>query len=237
MQRLDLTLEDVHLNLAVDEALLDEAENGGQEVLRLWRFSRPVVVIGRGSKAHGEVDLDFCRQQSIPVLRRCSGGASILAGPGCWMYSVVLSLEQRPLLRNVDSAHQFVMTRLARAVAEQQSAVELCGICDLTIDRKKFSGNSLRIAKNHLLYHGTVLQQVDLELLSKCLRTPPRQPDYRSGRPHDQFVTAIQLDADRLSDSLAEQYGANKQRVAWPEPASRELVSLKYASDAWNLRH
>lgn len=237
MQRLDLTLEDVHLNLAVDEALLDEAENGGEEVLRLWRFSRPVVVIGRGSKAQGEVDLDFCRQQSIPVLRRCSGGASVLAGPECWMYSVVLSLEQRPLLRNVDSAHQFVMTRLARAVAEQQPAVELCGICDLTIDRKKFSGNSLRIAKNHLLYHGTVLQRVDLELLSKCLRTPPRQPDYRSGRSHDQFVTAIPLDADRLSDALAEQYDVTEQRAAWPEPASRELMWSKYASDAWNLRH
>ena len=237
MRRLDLTLEDAWLNLAVDEALLDEAEQGGDEVIRFWRFVQPVVVMGRGSKASEEVDVAYCNNHQIPILRRCSGGASIVAGPDCWMYSVVLDLELRPELRCVDSAHQFVMGQLARALRSQHQEIELEGICDLTVGHKKFSGNSLRIARNHLIYHGTVLEKVDLVGVSKCLKTAPRQPDYRKGREHDEFITSISVDARILSEALASNYGALQSRNEWPESHAIKLRDTKYATDAWTFRH
>ena len=51
--------------------------------------------------------------QRIPILRRSSGGAAIVAGPGCLMYAVVLSYEARPELRDISRAHAFVLDRLA----------------------------------------------------------------------------------------------------------------------------
>jgi lipoate---protein ligase len=237
MQRLDLTLEDAWLNLAVDEALLEEAENGGDEVIRFWRFMQPVVVLGRGSRVRAEVDVDYCRQHDIPILRRCSGGASIVAGPDCWMYSVVLDLNARPALRNVDTAHQFVMTQLASAMKSQHPDVQLQGICDLTLGQKKFSGNSLRIARNHLIYHGTVLERVDLTLISNCLKTAPRQPEYRQGREHSEFITSIEVDARLLSDSVAAMYEAHTSRTTWPEAPALALRDTKYKTDDWVYRH
>ena len=50
-----------------------------------------MVVIGRSSRTADEVDLEYCRAEGIPVLRRCSGGAAVVVGPGCLMYSVVLA--------------------------------------------------------------------------------------------------------------------------------------------------
>ncbi len=95
MRLLDLTLETAEENLALDEALLDEAEAGREprEVLRIWESPRPLVVLGRSSQVSHEVELAFCRQQGIPVLRRASGGAAIVAGPGSLMYAVVLSYD------------------------------------------------------------------------------------------------------------------------------------------------
>jgi lipoate---protein ligase len=237
MRRLDLTLEDAWLNLAVDEALLDEAENGGDEVIRFWRFMKPVVVLGRGSRIHAEVDVGYCQRHDIPILRRCSGGASIVAGPDCWMYSVVLDLNARPALRNVDTAHQFVMTQLATAMKSQQPEVQLQGICDLTLGQKKFSGNSLRIARNHLIYHGTVLERVNLTLISNCLLTAPRQPDYRQGRDHNEFITAIDVDTRALSNAVAAAYQVTASRTAWPEAQALALRDNKYKTDDWTLRH
>jgi len=70
MLRLDLSRDDPAANLAIDETLLVSAEQGGGEVLRFWQFSRPVVVIGRGSKIRDEGDIDVCESRSISIMRR-----------------------------------------------------------------------------------------------------------------------------------------------------------------------
>lgn len=225
------------MNLALDEALLVHAEQAGEESIRFWRFNRPVVVLGRGSKIRAEVDTEFCQRESIPVLRRCSGGASIVAGPDCLMYSVVLDLVARPELRSVDEAHRFVIGHLAAAIQTQRAEIQWQGICDLTLDSKKFSGNSLRIARNHLLYHGTVLQRVDRELVQRCLLTAPRQPDYREGRDHDEFVTSITIDPVQFCDALADRYGAGDIMQDWPVAEMESLYESKYAKSEWHWRH
>lgn len=225
------------MNLALDEALLVHAEQGGGEVIRFWRFNRPVVVLGRGSKIRSEVDLDFCERERIPVLRRCSGGASIVAGPGCLMYSVVLDLVARPRLRSVDEAHEFVIGNLAIAVQSQRAEVQRQGICDLTLDNKKFSGNSLRIAKNHLLYHGTLLERVDRDLVQRCLATAPRQPAYRGGREHDEFITSIAIDPSAFCSTLENLYGATATTQPWPSEDTQLLYESKYSQSQWHWRH
>lgn len=239
LRRLDLSLQEAEANLALDEALLLEAEGSERpiETLRLWQFADAAVVIGRGSKIAGEVDLDYCRGASIPVLRRCSGGAAIVAGPGCLMYSVVLDLKLRPELRKVDEAHAWVMSRLAAAVRQQLEQVTWQGTCDLTFEGRKFSGNSLRIARHHLLYHGTILHDADLERIAMCLKTPPRQPDYREGRSHGDFVTNIPIDPRRLADDIAIAFEATSAAHGWPEQLMNELLDERYRSAAWHERH
>ena len=237
MQRLDLSLDEPGMNLALEEALLLRAESCGGESIRFWRFHQTVVVLGRGSKIRDEVDLAFCDQNAIPVLRRCSGGASIVAGPDCLMYSVVLDLVSRPQLRNVDLAHQFVIGNLAAAIQSQRPEAQWQGICDLTLEDKKFSGNSLRIARNHLLYHGTLLQAVDQPLIQACLKTAPRQPEYRNRREHDEFVTNISINAAEFCDCLAERYGAEEVMVDWPIEETQLLHQSKYADPEWHWRH
>jgi lipoate-protein ligase A len=237
MLRLDLSLNDAADNLALDEALLLSAEQGGDEVLRFWRFSAPVVVLGRGSKIREEVDINFCENNSVEILRRASGGASIVAGADCLMYSVVLDLVLRPNLRDVDQAHRFVIGNLAAAVERQRPDIRWQGICDLTVDAKKFSGNSLRVARNHLLYHGTILQKVSPQFIARCLKTAPRQPEYRAGRNHDEFVTAIDIDAGKLCDDLANLYGVSQKMRHWPESETKRLASEKYRCREWTWRH
>ena len=102
MQYLDLTLPTPAENVALDEALLEEAEASASpvETLRLWEPRQPLVVVGRSSRADGEVRIEVCRELGIPVLRRISGGAAVVSGPGCLMYALVLSYHLRPELRS-----------------------------------------------------------------------------------------------------------------------------------------
>ena len=253
MQRLDLTLETPAENLALDEALLDEAEvlaagetgadpaaqaNTSGGVLRLWEPAAPFVVLGRGSHIEREVDLAACRRLGIPVLRRASGGAAVVVGPGCLLYAVVLGYDRHPELRPLDSAHRFVLGRVAAAASASVPHVAQAGTSDLvvsqqTLAQRKCSGNSLRCKRTHFLYHGTLMYDFDIGLVETCLRMPPRQPEYRQRRSHAEFLANLPASAGDLRRSLAGVWQADVPLSAWPRQRTAWLTENRYTCDAW----
>ena len=223
-------------NLALDEALLEEAENTLQpeETLRLWEARQFAVVVGRSSRLAAEVRGDVCRELDVPVLRRISGGAAVVVGPGCLMYTVVLSLRLRPQLRHIDQAHAQVLGTIAAALRPSVAGLTLRGICDLAIGERKVSGNSVRSRREHLLYHGTLLYDLPLEMIDRCLSMPPRVPDYRQARPHAGFVANLPLDVVGLRAALRTAWAAAEPCLDWPQAATQRLVAEKYSRPEWN---
>lgn len=236
MRLLDLTLPTPAENLALDEALLEEAEANAADVgiLRIWESSHPLVVVGRSSRVQQEARVEACNAFGIPILRRCSGGAAIVTGPGCLMYAAVLSYRRYPHLQAIDQAHRFVLGIVADALRSLGLAVELSGTSDLTLAGRKFSGNSLRCKRSHLLYHGTLLYDFRLELIETCLGTPPRQPEYRSGRNHAEFVRNLHVDRAALRNALIDGWNAEQTLDTWPAERTAELVRTRYAREDWN---
>jgi lipoate-protein ligase A len=258
MKLLEMTLPTPEENLALDEALLDQAETDefAGEVLRLWEPDAPMVVVGRSSKLSQEVKTDECHRRGIPVLRRTSGGTSIVAGPGCLMYAVVLSLNARPELRAIDQAHRFVLGRIAAALDPFAPGIRCRGTSDLVLgDRgkcpaastgnscdpltqestaQKVSGNSVRVKRNWLLYHGTLLYNFPMELIEACLPMPPRQPGYRAGRPHHQFVTNLPISRADLRQAMITGWLANEPCQGWPRELTANLVAQRYGLASWH---
>ena len=232
MDLLQHTLPTPAENVALDEALLEacEARELSEDVLRLWEPAEYFVVLGRSSDPRIEVDLDACRREGVPILRRASGGGTVLAGPGCLMYAVVLSLEELPHLRAVDAAHHHVLTRVAGALAPQVPDIAHAGISDLVVPEskgsiRKVSGNALRIKRDHFLYHGTLLYNFDLQRIGRLLATPTRTPDYRDQRDHDEFVANIPLSRDELEYRVSSAWNANDPLTDWPRQRTIEIVA------------
>jgi len=240
MQLLSLTLKTPAENLALDEALLDAAEAGEcvEPMLRVWEPSEHFVVLGRSSVAEHEVFLEACRSDGVPIFRRSSGGGTIVAGPGCLMYAVVLSYDTAPHLRAIDIAHRVVLGTIASALQMPAGkAVAQAGISDLVFPSlnpdgkgipQKFSGNALRCKRNHLLYHGTLLYDFRLELLERWLQMPPRRPDYRADRDHAGFVANLPLSRSELVAALVEGWNARQTMDDWPRQRVEQLVREKY---------
>jgi len=94
---LDLTLETVEANLALDEALLIEADEGrAGAVLRFWDFPRFAVVLGASRRLAGDVRVDACQQDGVPIVRRSSGGGTVVIGPGALNVTVILPNSAAP---------------------------------------------------------------------------------------------------------------------------------------------
>ena len=193
-----------------------------------------MVVVGRSSQVGVEVRRRRCHELGIPVLRRTSGGAAIVTGPGCLMYAVVLDFDLRPELRSTGHAHQFVLGKIVSALEPLVSGVRCRGTSDLAVGDRKFSGNSIRVKRNHLLYHGTLLYDFDLPRVAECLAVPPREPDYRQGRAHESFVTNLPLSSSTIRQALAAVWMATEPHDDWPRERTAQLTVERYACSEWN---
>ena len=152
------------------------------------------------------------------------------------MYSLVLSCELRPPLKMIDQAHQFVLGLIAQSLQPLNIEAELAGVSDLAWQNRKFSGNSLRCKRTHLLYHGTLLYDFSLPLISRYLASPPRQPDYREGRDHGGFLTNLPLSREELQAALCEAWQPVSKQESWPQEQTEKLLQSRYSQDAWNHR-
>ncbi|MCA9189289.1 MAG: lipoate--protein ligase family protein [Pirellulaceae bacterium] len=241
-------------DLALDEALLTHmtdstpvadtgcsADATADDCLRIWEPKLHHVVIGRSSRVQDEVRLDCCQREEISVFRRISGGAAILTGPGCLLYSVVLNRHRHPQLATLPEIHQFVLQRMATALRRLVPSVAIAGTSDLVLQSpdgrlRKFSGNSLRVTRSAVLYHGTLLIDFDTDLIGCYLKEPPRQPDYRQRRQHRDFVTCLSCSMSDVQMALREAWSPLLRCDVTPDirQAVDELIVSRYGCEEWN---
>lgn len=238
MRLCDLTLLSPEENLACDEALLDSCEAGeAKGVLRFWEPAGYFVVVGYGNAAHMEANLEFCERNTIPILRRCSGGGTVLQGPGCLNYSLVLPIGDSGPFHSISTTNEVVMEHHQAALAMLLNApVEKQGHTDLSIGGLKFSGNAQRRRRRFLLFHGSFLLHMDIELIEKALPMPSKQPGYRFGRSHSDFLMNLKVPAHQVKAALAKAWEAEAPLPEIPYARIDGLVRERYGREEWNLK-
>jgi len=235
VQHLDLTLPTVADNLALDEALLLGAESGAiGEVLRIWEWREPAVVLGSACRLAEDVDVAACDAESVPILRRSSGGGTVLLSAGCLLFSLILRYDHDPALSEIRSSYLYILGHIAQALAID--GITAAGTSDLALGGRKFSGNAQQRKRHFLLHHGTLLYAFDLSSVGRYLRLPPRQPEYRAGREHAEFLINLPLSANELKQRLRDAWGARTLLRDWPEDLTRQLKTEKYDRREWSYR-
>jgi lipoate-protein ligase A len=246
MQRLDLTLPSPAENLAADETLLDWCETGhGDETLRFWEPRETFVVVGYANKVATEVNIAACEAKGIPIFRRCSGGGTVVQMPGGLNYALILRITEDGPTRSISSANKFIMEKNRAAIeslADQfkiqnsKFKISVRGHTDLCLGDLKFAGNSQRRRKNFLLFHGTLLLNCNLALIGELLLMPSLQPDYRSHRTHSDFVTNLNLPAEKVKAALAKAWNADEELSNPPLKEIPKLAREKYSTPEWNFK-
>jgi lipoate---protein ligase len=233
----DYTCSTVEEDLALDEALLIEAdEHGGEAVLRFWERPNYAVVMGASRSKDHDVQSEACRTEGVPVLRRSSGGGTVLVGPGALNVAFVLPEDAQPGLWAVDAAQRYVLERLAASIRQAGPAVTILGLGDLVLDGRKCGGSAQRRLKHWFLVHCSILYQMSIARIARYLAVPDRQPGYRERRSHEDFLSNLPLARRILLDAI---------RGAWspgsalsPPPAGAlgrlpDLLSAKFANPGW----
>ncbi|MBC8321202.1 MAG: lipoate--protein ligase [Bacteroidetes bacterium] len=152
---------DPYFNIAAEEHFL---KTFSDDIIMVWQSS-PSVIVGKHQNTMAEINLNYVNKHNIPVIRRISGGGTVYHDEGNINYSIITSSENREQLVNFKSFTKPVIGFLdslgLKTVFEGKN--------NLTIDGKKFSGNSAHVFKNRILNHGTLLFNANLDNLEAAI--------------------------------------------------------------------
>lgn len=172
----------------IDSQLLTPDDSAGRFLL--WMPERTCVVIGNGSKSELELNEAVITVDNVPVYKRRTGGCAVVLSPDMWCVSCALYGRKQ-----IQSKDYFVLFN--KAVCDAFARCEVPGlshrgISDIALGQKKIAGTALYRNRELVFYHAVINVAGDVELMSRYLLQPPREPDYRAGRSHKEFVTSLQ---------------------------------------------
>jgi len=171
-----------------DDVLAQTARDGASRV-QVYTVPQPLVVLGRGSDPEAELRLENCRADRVPLTRRRGGGCAVVLDPGVVLVAIAV---RAPGIGN-NKAH---FDRLTDWMVEGLDSIGITnikgdGISDLVLDDRKVAGSCIYRRKDLLLYSASLLVKPDLDGMERYLAHPPREPEYRRGRTHRDFVRGL----------------------------------------------
>ena len=163
---------DPHRNMALEESLLLSVEDSSSpNTLRFWKNERSVF-LGFSEKPEEELDLESCFKYHVSVVKRFTGGGTVYHDLGNLNWTIVYQKNSH-IMKNIKGFTDIFMKLSYPLIASLQ---------DLDVDAKfkpptgiylfdkKISGMAMRIKRNSILCHGTLLIDADLNILHSILR-------------------------------------------------------------------
>lgn len=172
-----------------DEALCAATRQDRRPRHRVHRPAHLEVVLGRGSKPELELELAACLADRVPVTRRSGGGCAVVLDPGDLIVSVALPLDG--LGGNLRAFARISDWLVAALAALGIAGVRREGPSDLVRGDRKVGGACIHRTRDLLYYATTLLCTPAVALMERYLRHPPREPAYRRGRRHAEFVGSL----------------------------------------------
>jgi lipoate-protein ligase A len=157
-------------------------------LFRFFESVRPVVVLSSSNAAARETFEERCVAHGVPVLQRRGGGGTVVLGPGCLVLTFAFFAKE---LFSNQRYFSIINQLWADALGEAGiPGLVTRGHSDLAFADKKIAGTSLFRRKHLVVYQGSLLVNPDFELIGELLQHPSREPDYRRGRSHGEFLTS-----------------------------------------------
>ncbi|GAX60569.1 biotin/lipoate A/B protein ligase [Candidatus Scalindua japonica] len=243
MDFIDTGFNDAYTNMAIDEILLSSKV----PVLRFYQWEPGAVSIGRYQDVH-EIDLEYCAENSIDVVRRITGGKAVLHEKEL-TYAFIVDKEMMP--RSIVESYKIIssaitqglralglkpeMNKLNTRNRDNPVCFQETSFNELTINRKKFVGSAQVRVKGKLLQHGSILTGINTEKYSNCFNQKPETDDLMKK------ITYIEIPEKELRDSIKHSFSryfnasVNDRNLYNREKLEAlELARKKYKSDSWN---
>jgi lipoate-protein ligase A len=159
------------------------------------------VIHGPACDPAGEIELERCADEQVPVKPRRGGGGVVVLAPGMVVTIVVGPRHARENATDIFARIHRPLITLLCASGPSDAVIQERGVSDLAINERKICGSSLYLGRKDDLffYQSSLLVSADTTLFDRYLRQPNRVPDYRGGRGHSDFCTTLHAEGWEVS--------------------------------------
>jgi len=237
------------VNMARDRAILErQSMKNPLPTLRIYRWSAPSVTLGYFQKLDDFVDTAFCRKNGISVTRRVTGGGTVLHHMEL-TYSFTVPIKKKIVPESVEGSFSVIIAPIIKALKHFSIEAVYRPVNDIVICGKKISGSAQVRKKGILQQHGTLLMDIDDELVCSALKSNHTKLKSRGFNKHSEAVTTLCRELKRgfnedFTDELIaklvfcfmESFNANFSlaELSEAENAIMERYINKFNSSEWN---
>ena len=226
-----------YYNMAFDEYCL-ESLSIDEPVFYLWQ-NRPAVIVGFNQEVNTEVNLDYLKENGIDLVRRVTGGGAVYHDLENLNYTIVGRSE------DLERDYPEYAALMMKALQALGVPATLSGRNDILVDGKKVSGFAKRVCKNRLMVHGTLMYNVDVDVLTHVLNPSTTKLQSKGIASVRSRVTNlcnylpelsdIQAFKNRLEEILSNNYSDAEYKLSEVDLANiQQLTNEKFATWEWN---
>lgn len=216
-----LALKDVPIfkQLQLEEALLRKSQD---EYCLINFGSPPAIVMGISQDKKLVVDDSKLSHNLVPVIRRFSGGGTVVIEPTTVFFTLIVShntLSVPPFPKDVLIWMEEVLRQAFKGLPFSLKEN------DFILNDKKCGGNAQYFTKGRVLHHTSFLWDYSEEYMNLLLH-PPKMPMYRENRSHKEFLTTLRPYFPKQEDLVKELEVAIKARFGVEETSYEKLSKI-----------
>src|SRR6478672_2884994 len=225
-------------NMALDESLLTNLVDHDTPILRLYCWQPPCVSIGYFQRMEEEVDVLKCSDMGVDVVRRITGGGSVLHE-----FELTYTFITKNYPANILESYELICEPVVLCLNRLGYNAKYVPLNDIVVDNRKVSGNAQTRKNNTLLQHGTILLAVDVERMFSVLKVPSEKDKDKMIDDVKARVTGLNKPFEQVACTLKKSFGEKfaahtiEDSLTYQEEEDTEkLANEKYRSDRWNLK-
>lgn len=159
---------------------------------KTWQPDNVYLILGQSNSIDDSLNDEQVEKDKITVYKRPSGGQTVILSPRTLVLSTTITASKfinpyvyfrtiNGLIINI--LQNFKITNL-----------HYKGISDIAIGEKKILGSAIYRNHQKVFYHAVLNVSQNTDMMEKYIKHPVKEPDYRLGRSHADFVTSLQAE-------------------------------------------
>ncbi len=222
----------------------------GREGLILLSPASPYVCVGYHQDVMQEVDVDFCRQQGIPIFRREVGGGAVYLDGEQLFWQLVIHKDNPLVPASKEAFYRKFLQPPIEAYRALGIPAEYKPINDIVAHNRKVSGTGVGEIEDYIVFVGNLIVDFDYQMMARVLKVPDEKFRDKVYKTIHENLSTIKREippadvpsTDALWTLMADKFAAvlgpleEETQVDATWQAQTDALAAQFLSDEWLFR-
>lgn len=208
-----------------------EAVHGGisPNTLVMLQPGRPYVCLGYHQDLETEIDLAFCKEMRLPIIRRSQGGGATYLD-GEQVFYQIIAKDSPVVSINVEEMFKKLLSVTVETYRRLGVEAKFKPLNDVIVEGRKISGNGAGVHESTSILVGNIILDLDYEMMAGVLKVPDEKFRDKMAKSMRDWVTSLKRELGHLPspEHVKQEYIAAFQEFLGVELVRQEPNEREY---------